>query len=285
MYALVRRIPACAVVSLLFASPVMAAGTPYLESFEGYAAGDTAVTNFTEVSTSAWQIVTPSISGKGYEDDILVFSAGEGIAVTTNSSATVNFPSLASSSFSLTSLFRIDGLTLTGIHAQNTSTIGLVARSADAVPASSSADRYQATYFLDDDGLGHATGRLWLREVNLFFGDSLNELSATSLPVSVGDLYRITFAGIDTGSSVALTATLTNLTTASSISVSDTDSANLLAGANFGYLNHVRVVAGGTVALNADFDDFEVNVPEPAEAVTIGLALTALMAVCRRTPK
>lgn len=283
MNALVRRLAPCAVLNLLWTTSLLAATVPYFENFEGYAVGDTAVTNFTEISTSAWQIVSPSISGKGYEDDISVFSAGVGIAVTTNSSSTINFPALASSSFSISTLFRIDGLTLAGTHAQDTASIGLVARSADATPAASNADRYQATYFLDDDGLGHATGRLWLREMNLFFGDSLNELSTTALPVTLGDLYRLTLSGADSGGSVALTATLTNLTTASSISVSDTDGSNTLSGANFGYMNHVRVVAGGTVALNADFDDFTANLPEPATAALSGLLFTFAAAGCRRT--
>ena len=119
--------------------------------------------------------------------------------------------------------------------------------------------------------------------VNLFFGDSLNELSASALPVTPGDLYQLTLSGIDFGSSVALTATLANLTIASSISVSDTDAANLLSGANFGYFNHVRVVAGGTVALNADFDNFSVNVPEPATSALLSLALMGVAAGCRRT--
>jgi hypothetical protein len=283
MKELIGRIAACTSLSLLLASTVMAAATPYFEGFDGYATGDTAVTNFTEVSTSAWQIASPSISGKGYDDGMSVFSAGVGVAVLTNSSATVNFPALASSSFSMSTLFRIDTLTLAGSHVQDTATIGLVARSADAVPASSGADRYQVSYLLDDDGLGHVTGRLWLREVNLFFGDSLDELSASALPVTPGDLYQLTLSGIDSGSSVALTSTLTNLTTASSISVSETDAVNLVSGANFGYFNHVRVVAGGTVALNADFDNFSVNVPEPATSALLSLALIGVVAGCRQT--
>ena len=92
MNAVVGRIAAGTSLSLLLASSVMAAATPYFESFDGYATGDTAVTNFTEMSTSAWQIASPSISFKGYDDGMSVFSSGVGTAVLTNSSATVNFP-------------------------------------------------------------------------------------------------------------------------------------------------------------------------------------------------
>jgi hypothetical protein len=41
-----------------------------------------------------------------------------------------------------------------------------------------------------------------------------------------------------------------------SISVSATDTANTLGGSFFGYFNNVRVKDGGTVTVNADFDDF-----------------------------
>src|SRR5438093_2321379 len=99
-------------------------------------------------------------------------SAGE------NSSAVVEFPDLATSSFTISTSFRIDTLMLSGADINNTAVIGLTARAADSTPASSGADRYQVSYFLDDDGVGHPTGRLYLQEQNLFFGDSLNELSA-----------------------------------------------------------------------------------------------------------
>ena len=51
-----------------------------------------------------------------------------------------------------------------------------------SMPASSGGDRYQVSYFLDDDDLGHPTGKLYLTEHNLFFGDSLNALSTGALP-------------------------------------------------------------------------------------------------------
>jgi hypothetical protein len=250
--------------ALLFAVQASAAPVPYFEDFETYATGDTAVTNFTEAAASAWGIVSPSYSGKAYENSSSVFSSGVGIATVEISTSGISFPDLASSSFSISTSFRIDTLTLAGADINNTATIGLFARSATAIP---SGDRYHVSYFLDDDGLGHATGRLWLREVNVFFGDSLNELSISSLPVTLGDIYKLTLSGSATGGSLALTATLTDTTTGSSISVSDTDGANLLTGSNFGYYNHVRVEDGGTVSLNADFDAFNAAVPEPSSAV------------------
>ncbi|MCC7084937.1 MAG: PEP-CTERM sorting domain-containing protein [Pirellulales bacterium] len=258
-----------------------AATAPYSESFEGYATGDTAVTNFTEASSSAWGIFSPSFSGKAYENGISVFSAGVGVAVGANSSSGISFPALATSSFSMSTEFRIDSFTNTGSDDANTGTIGLFARGADATPASSNSDRYQVSYFLDSDGLGHATGRLWLREVNLFFGASLNEISTSSLPITLGNIYELTIAGMDFGGSLDLTATLTDTTTSTSISVSGSDSSNLLTGDEFGYFNHVRVEDGGTVSLNADFDNFSM-LPEPSASILILLGLGICFAAARR---
>ncbi|RIK77789.1 MAG: hypothetical protein DCC67_12270 [Planctomycetota bacterium] len=272
------RAVGCAVAWLALAPlSALAATVPYFESFEGYPEGDTAVANFTEVSTGRW-VLAPSYSGQAYENAASVTSAGVGFSVTTNSSAGIEFPALASSSFSMSTTFRIDSLTLSGADPNNTATIGLFARSATVNPAATGSDRYQVSYFLDEDGLGHPVGRLWLREINLFFSDSLNELSSASLPVTLGDVYKLTFSGVDSGSSVALAATLTNLTTMSSISVSDVDGANVLSHGFFGYQNHVHVEDGGTVAMNADFDDFTMVIPEPG-AAWFGLVG---MAVCLR---
>ena len=60
-----------------------------------------------------------------------------------------------------------------------------------------------------------------------------------------------------------LRARLTDMTTSMSISVSATDSANILGGSFFGYFNNVRVKDGGTVALNGDFDNFSVRRRSP----------------------
>jgi hypothetical protein len=168
----------------------------------------------------------------------------------------------------MSTLFRIDSFTLTGSNTTNTATIGFFARGADATPASSGSDRYQVSYYLDDDGSGHPTGRLWLREVNLSFGDSLDILSAAALPIAIGDTYRLTLWGADSGGSLALTAILADTTTGTSISVSKTDASNLLTGSNFGYFNHVRVQDAGTVSLDADFDNF-LMVPEPVSATLL----------------
>lgn len=256
---------------------VRAATAPYFEDFEAYAVGDTTVTNFTEVSTSDWLIVSPGIAGKSYENGMSVTSTSSGVAVLRNASSAIDFPALSSSSFVMSTLFRIDSFTLTGTESANTATIGLFARSTDAMPASSAADRYQVSYFLDDDGVGHLTGRLWLREINVFFGDSLNELSAASLPIALGNTYQLTLLGTQSVGSVTLTATLTDMTTSSSISVSDTDGSNLVAGSQFGYFNHVRVVSVGTVGLNADFDNFSMLVPEPAGGMLLIIGVLAAM--------
>ena len=188
---------------------------PYSEDFDSYVVGDTPVTNFTEESTLVWTIVAPSFSGQAYQNEISVFSPGPGVSAGENSSAVVDFPGLAASSFFLSTSFVIDSLTLDGSDPNNTAFIGLVARAADASPASSGGDRYQVSYFLDDDGLGHPTGRLYLSEHNLFFGDSLNELSATALPVTLGDIYTLAFEGRIVGGSLKFKATLTDTTTLS----------------------------------------------------------------------
>lgn len=194
--------------------------------------------------------------GEAYQNEISVFSPGPGFSAGQNSSAVIDFPAFSASSFFISTSFVIDSLILDGADPNNTATIGLVARGADAAPASSGGDRYQVSYFLDDDGLGHPTARLYLTEHNLFFGDSLNQLSTTSLPIVIGDLYTFSFEGRAAGSSLKLKATLTDTTTSTAISVADTDSSNILGGSFFGYFDNVRVEDGGTVSLNADFDDF-----------------------------
>jgi hypothetical protein len=240
-----------------------AAPVPYFENFESYAVGDTPVTNFTEVDTTAWTIVAPSFSGQAYQNEISVFSPGPGFVAVENSSAVVNFPRLATSGFLITTSFVIDELILEGADPSNTAKIGLVVRAADSTPASSGGDRYQVSYFLDDDDLGHPTGKLYLTEHNLFFGDSLNALSTGTLPVVIGHVYMFTLEGKISGSSLMLRAKLTDTTTATSIGVSATDDANILGGSFFGYFNNVRVKDGGTVTLNADFDDFSVRRRSP----------------------
>lgn len=255
----------------LAATTSRAATPPYFENFESYPVGDTEVTNFTEESTLAWTIVAPSFSGQAYQNEISVFSPGPGFSAGENSSAVVSFPTLAASSFYLATSFVIDSLILEGDDPNNTATIGLVARAADAKPASSGGDRYQVSYYLDDDGLGHPTARLYLSEHNLFFGDSLNELSADALPIVIGDIYTFSFEGQVVGGSLKLRATLTDTTTSSRITVSDIDSSNILGGSFFGYFDNVRVEDGGTVALNADFDDFTVRRKRP-RGVEFGVA-------------
>lgn len=282
-----RRIIVCvAVFSIGFFAETdcSAATSPYYEDFEGYATGDTAVTNFTEMAPAAWTIVSPGFSGKAYENAISVTSSGIGVAAGENSSAVVSLPGLSAASYSVSTSFRIDTLTLTGADPKNTATIGLTAQAADATPAASGADRYQVSYYLDDDGSGHPTGRLYLTERNMFFGDSLNELSTGTLPVILGDIYTLTLTGIVSSGTLTLTATLVNTTTSGSISVSDIDSANLLGGSYFGYFNHVRVEDGGTVALNADFDHFSVVPEPPATAFTMvgAIAICLVRPVLRR---
>jgi len=241
-----------------FAISARAATPPYVEDFDSYAVGDTPVANFTEADSATWTIVAPSFSGQAYQNEISVFSPGPGFAAGANSSAVVEFPRLATTSFYLVTSFVLDSLILEGDDLNNTATIGLVARAADSTPAFSGADRYEVSYFLDDDDLGHPTGRLYLTEHNLFFGDSLNELSAAALPVVTGHIYTLSLEGRVVGGSLKLKARLTDTTSSSAIMVSDTDSANILGGSFFGYFNHVRVEDGGTVAINADFDDFTV---------------------------
>ena len=118
--------------------------------------------------------------------------------------------------------------------------------------------------------------------MNLSFGDSLNAVSSSSLPVTVGDTYLLSLTGTQSGGSVAFVGALTDETTSSSISVSKTDGANLLAGSYFGYFDHAYVNAGGTTAVNVDFDNFAA-VPEPSTLMLLlaGCA-SALVCVWRR---
>ncbi len=178
----------------------------------------------------------------------------------------VEFPSLAAAPFFISTSIVIDTLVLDGSDPNNTANIGLVARAADSMPASSGGDRYQVSFFLDDDGLGHPTGKLYLTEHNLFFGDSLNEFSAATLPIVLGDIYTFSFEGKVSGGSLRLTARLFDRTTSTAIMVTDTDSSNVLGGSFFGYFDNVKVEDGGTVTLNADFDNFSARRRGPTHA-------------------
>jgi hypothetical protein len=272
----------CTTAFALVAFQATAATPPYSENFDSYAAGDTPVTNFTETSTAAWTVASPSYSGGAYQNALSVVSSGVSVASAENASAAIAFPDLASSSFLLSTTFRIDERTINGNDNNNTATVGLFARGADATPATSDSDRYQVSYYLDADGMGHPVGRLWLREVNLTYGDSLNQVSTTALPIVIGDIYQLSLTGAASAGSLALTATLTNTTAGTSITVTDTDGANLLAGSNFGYFNHVFVEDSGNVALNVDFDNLAVAVPEPGTITLLTAALAALATFRRR---
>jgi hypothetical protein len=250
-----------------------AATTPYFEDFESYATGDTAVPNFTEVSTTDWTIV----SGKAYQNAISV-TVPPGSVAGTASSAAIDFPSLATSGFTISTSFRIDTLTATSVDPSGNAFIGLVARAADGIYAASGADRYEVSYYLDGD-TGIPAGKLYLTERNVFFGDGLGgALSAGTLAIVLGDIYSLTLTGTPSGGSLAVSATLTDTTSSSSITVAATDSANILTGSFFGYSDFVRVQTGGTTAINVDFDNFSASVPEPTTAVLFMFACAALAA-------
>ena len=246
----------------LFGAMSEAATVPYFEDFESYAAGDTAVTNFTEVSTADWTIVSPSFAGKAYQNAIGVTVGGPGLAAGQNSSSAIDLPSAASSSFSISTSFRIDSLTATSVDPSGHAFVGLAARAADGTWASSGADRYEVLYYLD--GItGRPAGKLYLSERNLFFGDGLGgALSTGTLPIVLGDIYTLTLAGTPSGGSLEVSATLTDSTSGSAISVAATDSANVLTGSFFGYSNSVRVQDGGMTAINVDFDNFSASLAD-----------------------
>lgn len=265
----------CALSS--FVATCGAATPPYSENFNAYVTGDTPVTNFTEVSTFDWTIVS-SFSGNAYQNAISATVPGIGFAAGTASSAEIDFPSLATSAFTISTSFRIDTLTATSVDPSGNAFIGLVARAADGTVASSSADRYQVSYYLDG-ATGIPAGKLYLTERNLFFGDGLGgALSTGTLPIVLGDIYTLTLTGTPSGGSLAVSATLTDTTSSSSITVAATDSANILTGSFFGYLDAVRVQDGGTTAINVDFDNFSAAVPEPTTVVLFMLGCAALAA-------
>jgi hypothetical protein len=258
-----------------------AATTPYFESFEGYALGDTAVTNFTELSTADWTIVSPSISGQGYQNAIGQTVSGPGFAAGQASSSAIDLPSLASSAFSTSTSFRIDSLTATSVDPSGFAYVGLAARATDNIYASTGADRYQVSYYLDG-ATGFPSipaGKLYLTEINSSFGDGLGgAISTGTLAIVLGDTYTLTLTGTPSGGSLDVSATLTDLNTSSSISLAATDSANILGGSFFGYMDSVRVQDGGTTAINVDFDNFSASVPEPATGVLFLFACAAFAA-------
>ena len=237
-------------------APVRAATTPYVEDFESYAPGDTAVTNFGEVATADWIVTAPSFSGKGYENAIGVSVGGFGFAAGKASSAAIELTDLAGSAFSISTLFRIDSLVATSVDPSGNAFVGLAARASDGSYAASGADRYELAYYLDGTS-GRPTGTLYLTEKNTFFGDGLGgAVSAGTLPPVVGNVYWLNLRGSPVGAALSVTATLVDLTDGGSITVSATDSANVLGGSFFGYSNFVRVQDGGATAINVDFDTF-----------------------------
>ena len=58
-----------------------------------------------------------------------------------------DFHRLSTSGFLIVTSFVIDELILDGADPSNTANIGLLARAADSMPASSGGDRYQVSYF------------------------------------------------------------------------------------------------------------------------------------------
>lgn len=236
------------------------------EDFESYVVGDATVTDFTEVSTADWTIYEPSFSGKAYQNAISVTSSGSGIAAGQNSSAEIDLPSLATSGFKISTSFRINTLTATSLDPSDRASIGLVARAADDSVASSSASRYEVRYILNDIPVSSSppAGKLYLSETNIFSGsgDGLGgAISTGTLAIVLGDIYTLTLTGTPSGGALAVSATLTNTTSSSSITVAATDSADILTGSFFGYLNSVYVQEGGTTAINVDFDNFSASVP------------------------
>ncbi|MCC6559867.1 MAG: hypothetical protein IT478_00805 [Xanthomonadales bacterium] len=236
--------------------PVRAATSPYVEDFESYPPGDAAVTNFTEVATAEWIVAAPSFSGKGYENAIGVSVAGMGFAAGKASSAAIELSDLATTAFSISTYFRIDTLVATSFDPSGNAFVGLAARASDGSYAATSADRYEIAYYLDGIS-GRPTGKLYLSERNLFFGDGLGgALSAGTLAPVPGHVYWLNLSGTPAGAALSVTGTLVDLTAGGSITVSATDSANVLGGTFFGYSNFVRVQDGGATAINVDFDAF-----------------------------
>ncbi len=263
----------------LVACTSRSASVPYFESFDSYATGDTPVTNFSEFTGADWTIVS-SFSGNAYQNVLSASAGGIGVSAGQSASAAIDFPSLASSGFLIFTSFRIDSLTTTSVNPNGNAFVGLVARATDGFYPATGADRYEVSYYLDGS-TSVPTGKLFLTEKNASFGDSLGgALSSGTLPVVLGDIYSFTFNGVVSGGSLDVTATLTDVTASTSISVAATDSANVLAGTFFGYSNGVRVQDGGTTAMNVDFDNFAAAVPEPGVATLF--MISAILFACRR---
>ncbi|MBK6728783.1 MAG: hypothetical protein IPG63_16450 [Xanthomonadales bacterium] len=243
-------------VCVLGAMPALAATTPYVEDFESYPPGDVAVTNFTEIATADWTVAAPSFSGKGYENAISVSVAGVGFAAGKASSSAIQLTDIAGTAFSISTFFRIDSLVATSVDPSGNAFIGLAARAGDGSYAASSADRYELAYYLDGIST-RPTGKLYLSEKNISFGDGLGgALSAGTLVPVPGNVYWLNLSGTPMGGSLAITATLVDITGGGSITVSATDGANVLTGSYFGYSSYVRVQDGGVTAINVDFDTF-----------------------------
>ena len=99
-----------------------------------------------------------------------------------------------------------------------------------------------------------------------------------------GHKYRLTLEGTYSGGTLTLTGTLLDTDTASSITVSGTDTTPL-SGDHFGYrVSAYKATTGGTdPSVTADFDNFSLEgqgVPEPTSLSLLGMS--AVVVALRR---
>lgn len=144
----------------------------------------------------------------------------------------------------------------------------------------SSANFSSGAYFLTDffwDALSSVdTGKVRIVEFDSSQNGAVLATSSSAISIDSNDNYRLTLKSIVDGGQLELTMTAENLTEDESASV--TANGSVLTGGHFGYRN---AFAESGAALNAEFDNFSVAIPEPATPSTPAATVSATTRTAR----
>lgn len=256
-------VAACALVpTLAIAAPITA---DYFENFNSYATGNTAVTNFTETNTSAYTIVQGSVGDNQYRG---TFSSSSGGA---SGSAAVEVTNVVGTSFRVRTNMTLAALTSASGATTNMG-LGLFGTVADFSNTSSPNSQYRLLYTT----FGSNAGKLTLTRGSATTGLTGTLSSASTLAVEVGKLLTLTADISYSGSTLNIAGTLTDGTNTITINGQD---ASPLTGQFFGYRTAINST-GGAVSESADYDNFEITIPEPG---SLGLLVACgVVSLCRR---
>lgn len=248
--------------ALALAAPITA---DYFENFNSYATGNTAVNNFSETNTAAYTIVQGSVGDNQYRG---VFTSTSGGA---SGSAAVEVTNVVGASFRVRTDMTLAALTSASGATTNLG-MGLFGTVADFSNTTSPNSQYRLLYTT----FGSNAGKLTLTRGSATTGLTGTLSSTGTLAVEVGKLLTLTADVSYSGSTLNIAGTLTDGITTITINAQD---ASPLTGQFFGYRTAINST-GGTVSETADYDNFEITIPEPG---SVGLLLACgLVSLSRR---